>query len=108
MKFKLENLMRLGMPITVANVLAVLSDFEEHSLHEIEREADLGQPEVSSAVSTISVYTTSRWEKAGVGKGRPQKYVTLPYGDYKRCIDDYFDKKFREFKSAEEARAELL
>jgi predicted transcriptional regulator len=82
MKTKVENLLLLDVPRTVANVIDVLSDGKEHSLRDIERKADLRQPEVSIAISTLSSYVTVEEKREVGGRGRPQKFITMSKKDY--------------------------
>ena len=89
MKSIAENLVLLDVPRTVAQVIEVLADNKPHSMHEIEREADTRQPNVCVAVKMLEPYVTIESRK-GVGKGRPQKYVTMTrkaYVEYvKACV----------------------
>ena len=93
MKTKVENLLLLAVPRTVANVIDVLSDGKEHSLRDIERKADLRQPEVSIAISTLSPYVTVEEKRDVGGRGRPQKFITMKrkaYVDYiKACVEGF-------------------
>jgi len=93
MKTKVENLLLLAVPRTVANVIDVLSDGKEHSLRDIERKADLRQPEVSIAISTLSSYVTVEEKRGDGGRGRPQKFITMnrkAFVDYiKACVVAY-------------------
>ena len=51
-----EKLTACGMRRTLALVVEVLSDNEWHKFRDIERKADLRQPEVSQAVKEIKEY----------------------------------------------------
>lgn len=93
MKPIFDNFQLLNVPRTTAKVLEVLSDGKEHTLREIERVADLRQPEVSIAVEQISSYVTITKLNPEFGRGRPQKVVQMSkraYGEYiDACVKCY-------------------
>jgi len=108
MKTKVENLLLLAVPRTVANVIDVLSDGKEHSLRDIERKADLRQPEVSIAISTLSSYVTVEEKRDVRGRGRPQKFITMRKKDcacyVSACVEGF---KVR-YEAAKKAGEELM
>ena len=68
-----ELLINAGTDRVIAGVIEVLADGKWQSMREIERTADLRQPEVSSAISHLSEYVELRNSKGA--RGRPQKCV---------------------------------
>lgn len=68
-----ELLINAGTDRVIAGVIEVLADGKWHSMREIERAADLRQPEVSSAISHLAEYVELRNSKGA--RGRPQKCV---------------------------------
>lgn len=68
-----ELLINAGTDRIIAGVIEVLADGKWHSMREIERTADLRQPEVSGAISHLSEYVELRNSKGA--RGRPQKCV---------------------------------
>ncbi len=109
MKSQYDNLVSLGASRTVAKVIEVLSDHKEHSLRDIERKADLRQPEVSLAVGEIYSYLIiEQWNVEGGGKGRPQKYVKMDRGSYEMYLNNRVEVFSVGFEDAKEARKELM
>jgi predicted transcriptional regulator len=108
MKTKVESLLLLDVPRTVANVIAVLSDGKEHSLRDIERKADLRQPEVSIAIGLLSSYVTVEEKRGDGGRGRPQKFITMRRGKYVEYIDECVACYEVACNAAKGARKELL
>lgn len=83
----LEALKTLGVPRTHIGVIGVLMDNKPHTMHEIERIADLRQPEVSKAVTTLAPHLGISLLKGSVG--RPQHVVQMKpsqFKDYVRYI----------------------
>ena len=68
-----ELLINAGTDRVIAGVIEVLADGKWHSMREIERAADLRQPEVSIAIGTLAEYLETK--TAGGAHGRPQKCV---------------------------------
>lgn len=68
-----ELLINAGTDRVIAGVIEVLADGKWHTMREIERAADLRQPEVSGAISHLSEYVELRNAKGA--RGRPQKCV---------------------------------
>lgn len=101
-----ENLEALGVSRIIARVVEVLSDGKSHTLHEIEKAADLRQNEVSNAVTTLSsIFTISYSNKPG--RGHPQKIVQMSQDNYKRYISEWADYKKQEYESVMKAVQEL-
>jgi len=109
MKSQYDNLVSLGASRTVAKVIEVLSDNKEHSLRDIERKADLRQPEVSLAVAEIGSFLASEYRHSeGGGKGRPTKYVKMSRDRYEMYIDVRVSMFATDFENAKLARNELM
>lgn len=101
-----ENLEALGVSRTIARVVEVLADGRPHTLHEIEKAADLRQNEVSTAINTLHCLVTISY--AGkLGRGRPQKIVQMNPDNYKKYISEWADYKKREYESVMKAVQEL-
>ena len=71
-----DLLIKSGVKRTVALVVEVLSDCKVHTMRDIERKADLRQPEVSVAISILHEYLTIS-EKPSLNRGRPSKCVAM-------------------------------
>ena len=82
-----ELLIKAGVPRTVSHVIAVLSDEQWYTMRQIERIADLRQPEVSKAVMQLSSFV--RTKDGDNTHGRPEKVVMLKRKDIKRFIAAY-------------------
>ena len=74
-----QKLMACGIRRTVSNVVELLvSDFDWHKFRDIERKADLRQPEVSMAIKEILPYVEVRTSnEKREEKGRPTKEFRL-------------------------------
>lgn len=106
MKCVHENLEALGVSRTIARVVEVLVNGKPHTLHEIEKAANLRQSEVSGAVTTLSsIFTISYSDK--LGRGRPQKIVQMSPENYKRYVDEWADYRKREYENVMKAVDEL-
>ena len=68
-----ELLINAGTDRVIAGVIEVLADGSWHTMREIERAADLRQPEVSIAIGKLAEYVELRNAKGA--RGRPQKCV---------------------------------
>ena len=68
-----ELLIYAGTDRVIAGVIEVLADGKWHTMRDIERAADLRQPEVSGAISHLAEYVELRNSKGA--RGRPQKCV---------------------------------
>lgn len=83
---------KIGLKETVARTLAVLVDHQWHSLRDIERGADLRQPEVSLALSRhlkkfIEIKEVDTPCKPDMRKcGRPSKHVQMTANMYQSLL----------------------
>lgn len=77
-----EALISLGMNKNVAMALTYLQNMNAATSIDLERGANLRQPEVSVAVKQLKEqkWITEREEKKRTGKGRPNKIYSLKIG----------------------------
>jgi predicted transcriptional regulator len=102
-----QNLILLGVPRTVANVVELLSDNKSRTMHEIERESDLRQPEVSTAITILSPFIKITL-KNSEAQGRPQKVVCMSPANYVRYIDHIAEKQERQYSKTKDALEMLM
>lgn len=78
---------KIGLPETVARVLAVLVDHQGHKLRDIERLADLRQPEVSIAVNKhLKKFIETKEIQNPETRRRPEKHVTMTSNMYQSLL----------------------
>lgn len=102
MKTIVENLVCLGESRIVATVVSLLSDETPRSMRDIEREADLRQPDVSLAVKELALFVGVA-EKRDGSTGRPQKVITMTkdgYAGYLNALSDRIAAKQQEWTVA--------
>lgn len=94
-----ELFVDLGMPTTLAKTLLYVSQVDECYSKDIERGADLRQPEVSVAMQELR---KRRWVKKRdqnkKGKGRPV-HVYKPTVDLSKIVETLEQKKMEEVES---------
>ncbi len=71
----------LGMNKNVAMALTYLQNMNAATSIDLERSANLRQPEVSIAIKQLKEYDwITEWEEKKIGKGRPTKIYSLKIG----------------------------
>lgn len=100
-----DLLIKAGVKRPVAKVVEVLSDYQYHTMREIEREADLRQPEVSLVVKVLDGYVTIETQQGD--RGRPQNVVSMKKPNLVAFISDQKKRAESERKDADDAFAAL-
>jgi predicted transcriptional regulator len=100
------RLISISTPRTQALVLEALSDFEWHSLRDVERAADLRQPEVSMAVKALGK-TIEKKVREHAGKGRPEKMVRCTKKGLVSLLENEVNKRMEEVADINEIIKEV-
>jgi len=81
------RLKKIGLADTVSRTLAVLVDHQWHKLRDIERLADLRQPEVSLAISRhLKKFIEIKEVQNPKTRGRPEKHVLMTMNMYQSLL----------------------
>jgi predicted transcriptional regulator len=103
-----NSLRRCGVGRTVSEVVSVLRETNGWmTMRQVERTADMRQPEVSIAVSDLRQYIATKKEKSP-GKGRPQKMVCMTDALYAAYLTSLKNKIETETSDRLKALVELM